>query len=183
VTSRSPSAGPADPPDLMAWLSDPLGDDARFYLDPILLKPESRGTVRLRSADPLAAPRITLPGVRTERDLERLTEAYRVHLGLANAPALRAIAAEPAPPEPADGAGWRERVLANSYSLPHVVGTCAMGPDPAAGAVVDALGRVPGLERRSVVDASIIPEPPAGFPPIVTIMLAEHLSAMAGVGW
>lgn len=74
ATTRSSSATPGGPPDLMLWMSDPFGDDPAFYLDPILLKPESRGTVRLRSTDPLAPPRITLPGVRTDRDLERLIE-------------------------------------------------------------------------------------------------------------
>jgi GMC oxidoreductase len=70
--------------------------------------------------------------------------------------------------------------MENTYSLPHVVGTCAMGPDPGAGAVVDATGRVHGVDHLSVIDASIIPEPPSGFPHIVTIMVAEHLSQMTG---
>jgi choline dehydrogenase len=51
-----------------------------------------------------------------------------------------------------------------------------MGPTAEDGAVVDALGRVHGVKRLSVIDASIIPDAPAGFPHLVTIMLAEHLS-------
>ena len=51
-----------------------------------------------------------------------------------------------------------------------------MGPSPERGAVVDALGRVHGVDRLSVIDASIIPDAPSGFPHLVTIMLAEHLS-------
>jgi choline dehydrogenase len=51
-----------------------------------------------------------------------------------------------------------------------------MGPSPESGDVVDALGRVHGVERLSVIDASIIPDPPSGFPHLVTLMLAEHLS-------
>ncbi len=66
-------------------------------------------------------------------------------------------------------------MLENAYSIPHVVGTCAMGPAPDDGAVVDALGRVHGLDGLAVIDASIIPEPPSGFPHIITIMLAERL--------
>lgn len=71
----------------------------------------------------------------------------------------------------------------NAYSLPQVVGTCAMGPDPTTGAVVDATAQVHGVDRLSVVDASIIPEPPSGVPHIITIMLAEHLSRMLGTGF
>jgi choline dehydrogenase len=51
-----------------------------------------------------------------------------------------------------------------------------MGPSPDDGDVVDAMGRVHGVERLSVIDASVIPEPPSGFPHIITIMLAERLS-------
>ena len=52
-----------------------------------------------------------------------------------------------------------------------------MGPVPENGAVVDALGRVHGVQHLSVIDASIIPDAPSGFPHLVTIMLAEHLAA------
>ena len=72
--------------------------------------------------------------------------------------------------------GGAGAIIENAYSIPHVVGTCAMGPSPADGAVVDTLGRVHGVEHLSIADASIIPDPPAGFPHLVTIMLAEHLS-------
>ena len=51
-----------------------------------------------------------------------------------------------------------------------------MGPSPETGAVVDALGRVHGVAGLAVVDASIMPEPPSGFPHIITIMIAEHLT-------
>jgi choline dehydrogenase len=51
-----------------------------------------------------------------------------------------------------------------------------MGPSPHDGAVVDAAGQVHGAERLSVVDASIMPEAPSGFPHLITIMIAERLS-------
>ena len=44
------------------------------------------------------------------------------------------------------------------------------------GDVVDAMGHVHGVDRLSVIDASVIPEPPSGFPHLITLMLAEHLS-------
>ena len=52
-----------------------------------------------------------------------------------------------------------------------------MGNAPDDGSVVDAHGWVHGVDHLAVVDASIIPTPPSGFPHIVTIMLAERLSA------
>jgi choline dehydrogenase-like flavoprotein len=51
-----------------------------------------------------------------------------------------------------------------------------MGPRPDEGAVVDALGRVHGTERLSVVDASVMPDVPSGFTHFPTIMIAERLS-------
>ena len=67
ATFRSSRSGPDGPPDLMFWLTDPDSNDPAFYLDPILLKPAARGTVRLRSADPADPPRITLPSVADAR--------------------------------------------------------------------------------------------------------------------
>jgi choline dehydrogenase-like flavoprotein len=52
-----------------------------------------------------------------------------------------------------------------------------MGPDPSAGAVVDAYGRVHGVERLSVVDASILPEIPSANTNLPTIAAAEHVVA------
>jgi choline dehydrogenase-like flavoprotein len=51
-----------------------------------------------------------------------------------------------------------------------------MGSEPDEGSVVDSHARVHGVDRLAVVDASIIPRPPSGFPHIITIMLAERLA-------
>ena len=176
ATLRSSSAEPDGPPDLMFWVSDPDGDDDGLYLDPILLKPESRGTVRLRSADPEDRPVITLPGIRTSGDVERLAEGYRLGLELAHSHGIRRLTTDAAPSEPASVADLHQRIRENAYSIPHVVGTCAMGSSPEAGAVVDTEGRVHGIQGLHVIDASIIPAPPSGFPHLITIMLAERLA-------
>ena len=68
---------------------------------------------------------------------------------------------------------FRRRVLSDGYSIPHTVGTCAMGPIPADGAVVDARLAMHGIEALNVVDASVIPDAPSGFTHLPTIMLAE----------
>src|SRR5260221_651783 len=79
---------------------------------------------------------------------------------------------------PSSGREAKRWIRNHRYSIPHVVGTCAMGIRPDNGAVVDSEGRVHGAERLSVIDASIMPDVPSGFTHFPTIMLAELLSAM-----
>jgi choline dehydrogenase len=176
ATFHSARAATDGPPDLMLWLLDPLGDPPIFEIDVVLMKPRSRGSVRLRSTDPRDAPRIHLPGLRDPSDVDRLVEAYQRALEVADRPEIRRHCATAATPRVHGVADARRHIRENSYSVPHTVGTCAMGPSPHGGGVVDASGRVHGTEGLFVVDASIIPEPPSGFPHIITIMLAERLS-------
>jgi choline dehydrogenase-like flavoprotein len=151
-------------PDLMFWIQDPADvADPWFGLDVVLLRPRSRGRVRLRSLDPGAPPSIELPGLREEIDLERLAEGYR-------------RARELFEQEPMEAPALLAHVRENARTVPHVVGTCAMGPDPASGAVVDARGGVHGMDGLSVADASVIPIAPSGFTQVITIMLAELIS-------
>jgi choline dehydrogenase len=174
-TFHSAGAAGDGPPDLMLWIADPTGDPAAFSIDVVLLKPRSRGSVQLRSADPLAPPRIVLPGLREAFDVERLAEGYMRGADVANDADVRRLCSGPPPEIPSAGAlpGW---VRAHAYSDPHVVGTCAMGPSPDDGAVVDVWGRVHGTQGLFVVDASIMPDVPSGFPHVSTIMIAEQLS-------
>ena len=176
ATYRSAGATPATGQDLMFWVTGPSVEDPAFYLDTVLLRPESRGSVRLRSADPTDLPRIELPRLTESADVDRLVEGYRRGLALANHPEIRRVCTQPPPPDPGDDAALRRFVVDNAYSIPHVVGTCSMGPAPERGAVVDATGRVHGVAGLAVIDASIMPEPPSGFPHIITMMIAEHLS-------
>jgi choline dehydrogenase len=172
-TLHSSTAASDEAPDLMLWLSDPRGDPPIFEIDVVLLTPRARGSVRLRSTDPTAAPLVRLPDRRDPRDVERLAEGLSRGLEVASRPEIRRLCADQPSPDGSDPAAV---VRAESYSLPHVVGTCAMGPLPDAGAVVDASGRVHGTEHLTIVDASIIPNGPSAFTHLPTIMLAERLS-------
>src|SRR5439155_22395103 len=145
-----------------------------------LLKPRSRGTVRLRSADPADPPRIDLPNLREAVDVDGLAEGFRRAQEVANRPEIRRLCAEPPSAQIAADDDLRRFVRTTVYSIPHVVGTCSMGPSPDDGAVVDALGRVHGTEQLFVVDASIMPTVPSGFTHLPTIMIAERLSEQIG---
>jgi choline dehydrogenase-like flavoprotein len=178
ATFRSSTAD-SDAPDLLLWMSDPripMGDAKIFEIDAVLLKPRSRGSVRLRSADPVAPPRVELPNLRDESDVERLAEGYARALDVASHPAIRRLHAAPPPSTPHGVDELRATVRKNFGSFPHVVGTCAMGPRAEDGAVVDASGAVHGTEHLSVVDASIVPTAHGAFTHVLAIMAAERLS-------
>jgi choline dehydrogenase len=158
IASFHSSETPIDQaPDLMFWIADPHGEPAEFGIEVLLMKPRSRGYVRLRSADPHDAPLIRLPNLEDPADVPRLMEGYRQALRVAKLP------------QPGD-VELEARIRAEAYSVPHVVGTCALG------AVVDAEARVHGTDHLWVVDASIIPDALSGFTHIPTVMLAERLS-------
>jgi len=176
ATFHSTTVPGDEAPDLMLWLSDPRGDPPIFEIDVVLLRPRSRGTVRLRSANPAERPLIEVPGARDPFDVARLAEGVRRGLDIAGRPELRRLCAEPPSPDARASDTLAELIRADSYSFPHVVGTCSMGPRPDDGAVVDAGGHVHGTDRLSVVDASIVPNGPSAFTHIPTVMLAERLA-------
>lgn len=167
VTFHSSGRSSAETPDLMFWLADPTEEDAEFGAEVVLLRPRSRGSVRLRSDDPLDPPVIELPNLDEPADVERLAEGYRRALEVATQPFLRRHCSGSEPGEPED----LEAVIRSElFSIPHTVGTCAMA------SVVDESGSVYGVEGLSVVDASIMPDAPSGFTHVPTIMIAERLS-------
>jgi choline dehydrogenase len=176
ATFRSSRCGPDESPDLALWIADPSGDPVEAAIEVLLMTPSSRGALRLASADPTTAPLIRLPKLDAPGDYERLVEGLLRAKDMAEHPAIRHICDRPAT-DLSTPEAVRMWVRQERYSIPHTVGTCAMGDAPDNGSVVDAQARVYGIDRLAVVDASIIPLPPSGFPHIVTIMLAERLSA------
>ncbi len=182
ATFHSESASTGEPPDLMFWVSDPFaapGEPTLFSVEVILLKPRSRGRVQLRSPDPLDQPRVTVPYLSEESDVDRLVEGYLLAREVANRPELRGLLTSQATVL-TDREDLRRMVRETNYPVPHFAGTCAMGPEPDRGAVVDTSGRVHGTEGLSVIDASIMPTVPSGFTHISTIMIAERLAERIG---
>ncbi len=168
ATWHSEGRASDETPDLMLWLSDPEGDPPTFEIGIVLLRPRSRGVVRLRSHDPLDPPVIELPDLQDPSDLTRLVEGYRRAVHVATQPTLLRYCFGPERVEPDNLEAW---IRSELFSIPHTVGTCAMG------SVVDASGGLLGFDGISVVDASIMPDVPSGFTHIPTIMIAERLSA------
>jgi choline dehydrogenase len=147
-----------------------------------VMRPRSRGWVRLRSTDPEDPPRIHPALLEHPEDLARQVEGVRRARSVLRAEPLTgcAIGSE-LPPwqelDDEDRAALERVVRAGVGTYYHPVGTCRMGLEPETGAVVDAVCRAHGIERLMVVDASVMPEIPAANTNVPTIMVAEQVSA------
>lgn len=139
------------------------------------LRPTSRGTTHVQSADPAQAPLIDPNYLSTEEDKRVAVESLRLARRIAAAPTFQRYV----PDEFLPGAqvASDEDLLAAAGQIGttifHPVGTCAMGRNPAEGAVVDAELRVHGLQGLRVVDASVMPTITSGNTNSPTIMIAE----------
>lgn len=147
-----------------------------------LMAPQSEGSVRLRSADPNDSPRIDVAHLRHPDDLARMVDAIVEARRIARSEPLAALVTgaeiEPGPAVPDDArTAIAESIRARVASYHHPVGTCRMGTDPDRDAVVDAHGRVYGVDQLWVADASVMPTIPAANTNLPTIMLAERIAA------
>ncbi|HKT82455.1 MAG TPA: GMC family oxidoreductase N-terminal domain-containing protein [Solirubrobacterales bacterium] len=139
------------------------------WVSPCLLTAESRGSVRLASADPTAKPIIRNSFYAAESDMTRMMDAVRLAAEICAQPAFKPYAAEPftTPADDSDDA-LRAHIALTTYEVYHPVGTCAIG------SVVDNDLRVEGLEALRVVDASVMPTVPRGNTNAPTIAIAER---------
>ena len=144
------------------------------------LRPESRGRVGLRSADPFDDPAIFANYLAAEEDRRALREGVRMMREVASQPALDPYRSEelfPGVDIQSDEAvdAWIRSVAETIY---HPVGTCRMGADGDPMAVVDAQLRVHGLKGLRVIDASVMPTLVGGNTNAPTIMIAEKAADM-----
>jgi choline dehydrogenase len=149
-----------------------------FAISPVHLRPEGRGTVRLKSPDPLAPPEIRFNFLRSDYDMQAIITGMRIARQIARQHALQRLLVEETLPGPAviTDEQLADDVRARGVSNLHPVGSCSMGHGPQA--VVDPRLRVHGIAALRVVDASIMPSIVAGNTNAPTIMIAEKASDM-----
>ena len=166
-------------PDARPWLPvvRPAWEDA-FAMRPVLLHPESRGAVRLRSADPRAPVLIFQNFLSAGSDMETLRRGVRAAREVLAQPALaRHRAAELAPGTGAAADGDLDAwIRATAVTAHHPAGTCRMGTDE--GAVLDPELRVRGVDGLRVVDAAAMPDLVSGNINACVLMMAEKASGL-----
>jgi choline dehydrogenase len=142
------------------------------------LRPESRGSLRIKSADPSVPPEIRINYLATETDRTANVEGLKVLRKILHAPALKPFVTEEA--EPGPKVTTDEELLnycrERGSTIYHPTSTCRMGNDPLA--VVDARLRVRGIDGLRVVDGSIMPDLVSGNTNAAIIMIAEKASQM-----
>lgn len=168
-TMASPFGLPADADELAG---------GGYTLAAYLARPASRGTVRMRSADPASAPVVRAPFLTDPEGLDRaaLVKAIRVLRDLARTPALRPWLGdeiEPGPIVTDERVG--DYVSATLGTMFHPTSTCRMGADPAS-SVVDEDYNVWGVSGLRICDASILPSVPTVPPYLTCLMFAERCS-------
>ncbi len=175
------AADPRHPTELV------LDDFPGFGIGTFALRPESQGSVHIRSPDPDASPAIAANYLADPRDRATSVAALRLARRIAAQPALAALIVRETRPGPE--AQSDEELLdhiaklgATSY---HPIGTCKMGSD--AMAVVDQRLRVRGVQGLRIADASIMPTMVSANTNAPSFMIgercAEFLLQEAGANW
>jgi choline dehydrogenase len=160
---------------------EPLHKFPAITLSACNLQPSSRGSVRPRSADPLAPPIIAPNYLATAADRAVAADAIRATRRLMAQPAVQGFAPVELLPGPSVGDDTASLAFAAGNigtTIFHPVGTAKMGLSADPDAVVDARLRVHGIEHLRVIDASIMPTITSGNTNTPTAMIAEKGARM-----
>jgi choline dehydrogenase/4-pyridoxate dehydrogenase len=147
-----------------------------FAIRAALLRPESRGFVRLKSADPRDPPAIVQNFLSTARDWKVLRAGLRMAEEVGAQPPLRPFTRERLAPLSVSDADLSTHVVETGITVHHPLGTCKMGVASDPTAVVDTELNVLGTQALRVVDASVMPDLVGGNINAPVIMIAEKAS-------
>ncbi|MFN3613879.1 MAG: GMC family oxidoreductase [Rubrimonas sp.] len=142
------------------------------------LRPQSRGTIHIRSRDPGQGPAIRPNFLDAEEDRRCMVEAMKIARHVVAQPPMDPWRGQELSPGPAcgDDAAWLDFARANGQTIYHAAGTVRMGADPDA--PLDARLRFRGIEGLRVADASVMPTMVSGNTQAAVFMVAEKAAAM-----
>tara|TARA_B100001248_G_scaffold28456_2_gene18583 strand:+ start:22 stop:1677 length:1656 start_codon:yes stop_codon:yes gene_type:complete len=180
------SAAGVEYPDIQLTISPAAVDDQTwtplpehaFQIHVGLMRNFSRGNITLRDSDPASAPRILANYMKDPRDRDLLLKGIRIVREIANQPAFKPFRGEEIYPGVAAQTDNELNVCLDEKlnTQWHLSGTARMGDSNNREAVVDPHGKVHGLSKLRIVDASIMPAATNGNTNSPTIMIAEKLS-------
>jgi choline dehydrogenase len=145
-----------------------------FFLAPVLLNPQSRGSISLRSADPTAPAVIDPNYLSDDRDRQLLLFGIEQARRFANSPEMMAFNGGEITPGPNASPDQLTQFMRDQATVWHPVGTCKMGQDDWA--VVDEQLSVRGIAGLRVADASIMPTIVRGHTNAACLMIGEKLA-------
>jgi choline dehydrogenase len=152
---------------------------------PVLDLAEGAGELRLQSTDPNVQPILDYRYLESDFDRRRMREMVRLALKLVEHPDFAPIVKELIEPTPADlvsDEALDNYLLRETATGQHSSGTCKMGPASDPMAVVDQYGKVHGLQRLRVVDASIMPDCIRANTNVTTMMIGERVAEFIKTG-
>lgn len=169
----------------------PLNNIDTFSIFPMLLRPKSRGSIRLRSKNPFDYPKIYPNYFEKDEDIKTLIEGTKIAIALSRTKAFQRFGAILNPHQFPDcrhlkmysDKHWECMIRYYSATIYHPIGTCKMGPYWDSEAVVDSQLRVYGVNRLRVVDASIMPAMVSGNTNAPVIMIGEKGADLIKKHW
>ncbi|WP_280553960.1 GMC family oxidoreductase N-terminal domain-containing protein [Halomonas sp. 25-S5] len=137
------------------------------------LRPTSKGSIHIKSADPAAAPSIKPNMLATEKDCQTLVDGMKVARRIVEQPAMKEYVSHEMSPgtEVQSDEEWLEFARENGQTIYHPIGTCRMGDGDDAVVTPNLL--VKGVEKLSIADASVMPEMVSGNTQGAVMMVAE----------
>jgi choline dehydrogenase len=165
-----------DPEQMRGFMPDPV---AMFMVGAVLMRPRSTGRLTIESTDPFAAPRIELNYLAEPEDMARLIDAWRLGRDLCRtepfASLVECLLVDDATLD--DDVTLAALLRDQVTTTYHPAGTAPMGPADDHRAVVDAHGRVHGIDGLRVVDASIMPTSVRSNTNLTVMAMAERIAS------
>jgi choline dehydrogenase len=160
-----------------AFPPDQSPTHAGFVFSVALVTPKSRGTVKLASKDPLAAPIIDLNFLAVEEDRKRMLEGAKLARKMSKSAQFKDMIVRELNPWQADtDEQLLETIRTTIESYAHPFASAPMGKAGSRTAVVDFMGKVHNTTKLRVIDASIFPDTVSAAPNPTVIMMAERLA-------